>query len=213
MREDSLLYFDNPDEMIIFIDKLDIYNGWKISKGTMNERGELIRNKSYSKLLRSIFSDKEAFRRKLSIGETVSWLDSFEIMRRVILELRQKISKDIYTNIGIHFENIIKMSKKMRIDFIFEYNNQILLLEFRMVNDYTKIRSTWSKKKGELLVYKELMCNYIDDKVKILTFAFISMYEYENRNKIASHVNYNNNQVSFLVEYIQKFMINKDNLL
>ena len=213
MREDSLLYFDNPDEMIIFIDKLDIYNGWKISKGTMNERGELIRNKSYSKLLRSIFSDKEAFRRKLSIGETVSWLDSFEIMRRVILELRQKISKDIYTNIGIHFENIIKMSKKMRTDFIFEYNNQILLLEFRMVNDYTKIRSTWSKKKGELLVYKELMCNYIDDKVKILTFAFISMYEYENRNKIASHVNYNNNQVSFLVEYIQKFMINKDNLL
>ena len=213
MREDSLLYFDNPDEMIIFIDKLDIYNGWKISKGTMNERGELIRNKAYSKLLRNIFSDKEAFRRKLSISETVSWLDSFEIMRRVILELRQNISKDIYTNIGIHFENIIKMSKKMRIDFIFEYNNQILLLEFRMVNDYTKIRSTWSKKKGELLVYKELMCNYIDDKVKILTFAFISMYEYENRNKIASHVNYNNNQVSFLVEYIQKFMINKDNLL
>ena len=213
MKEDSLAYFYNPNELMEFIEKLDIYNGWKINKGIMNKRGEIIRNKPYTKTLAKIFSDKKAFRRQLSISETVSWLDSFEIMKRIIKELKRNTHKKDFMKVKIHFENIIKMSKKMRIDFIFEYEDTILLLELRMVNDFTKIKSTWSKKKSELLVYKELMRNYVEENTRILTFAFISLYEFDDKVEVLSHSHYNNNQVSFLVEYIQKFMIDRNKML
>lgn len=207
MKKDSLAYFSEPKDYQIFIDNLNIYNGWKMSKGIMNSRGELIRNKCYANQLRKMFSDKKAFRREVSISEIVSWLDSFVIMTRVVEELKTSISKEEYENVEIYFEYIIKMSKKMRVDFIIKYKKVILLLEMRMVDNFRKIKGTWAKKKGELLIYKELMNNYIEDDNKILTFAFISLYEFNNRKEDFSHSHYNNNQVKFLVKYIQKFMI------
>ena len=209
MKEDSLAYFNEPQEYLKFIDKLNIYNGWKMSKGIMNARGELIRNKSYSNQLRKMLSVKRAFRREVSISEIVSWLDSFVIMTRIVDELRDKTSTEEYKKVKIHFEYIIKMSKKMRVDFVIEYENMVLLLELRMVDNFKKIRGTWDKKKGELLVYKELMYNYISDDIRILTFAFISLYEFDYREEEFPHSHYNNNQVKFLVEYIQKFMIQR----
>ena len=209
MKEDSLAYFSEPHEYLKFIDTLNIYNGWKMSKGIMNARGELIRNKSYSYQLRKMFSVKKAFRREVSISEIVSWLDSFVIMTRIIEELHSSLSNEDYKKIEIHFEYIIKMSKKMRVDFVIKYKNTVLLLELRMVDNFKKIKGTWTKKKGELLIYKELIYNYIDNNIKILTFAFISLYEFDHREEEFSHSNYNNNQVKFLVEYINKFMVQK----
>ncbi len=213
MKNDALAFFKEPNDFNRFIYQFDIYNGWKIGKGTMNSRGELIRNKSYTRNLKKLFSDKNAFRREVSISEIVSWLDSFVILMRVIEKLRINLSSEEFVKVKIYFEYIIKMSKKMRVDFIIEYEDTLLLLELRMVNNFRKIRGTWSNKKGELLIYKELMNNYIDDKFKILTFAFISLYEYEGREEIIAHSHYNNNQVSFLVEYIQKFMIKRSEIL
>ena len=64
MKEDSLAYFEDPQEYLKFVHTLDIYNGWKICKGMMNARGELIRNKSYANQLRKMFSVKKVFRRE-----------------------------------------------------------------------------------------------------------------------------------------------------
>lgn len=207
MKNDSLAYFDSPQKYLKFIDQLNIYNGWKINKGIMNTRGEVIRNKSYSNQLRKLFSDKKAFRREVSISEIVSWLDSFVIMTRVVNKLRDSITVEEYNKIEIHFEYIIKMSKKMRVDFVIKYKNIVLLLELRMVDNFKKIKGTWTKKKGELLIYKELMSNYLEKDIRMLTFAFISLYEYNNKKEELPHTNYNDNQINFLVEYIQKYMI------
>jgi len=157
MKQDALGYFKNPKQYNEFVDSLDIYNGWKITKGLMNARGEIIRHKSYANQLRRMFSLKKAFRREVSISEIVSWLDSFVIMSRVIDNLKKSISNEEYDKIEIYFEYIIKMSKKMRIDFIIKYNESLLLLEMRMVDNFKKIKGTWTKKKSELLIYKELI--------------------------------------------------------
>lgn len=207
MKEDALGYFNDPKKYIRFIDSLDIYNGWKISKGLMNSRGEAIRHKSYSNQLRKMFSVKKAFRREVSISEIVSWLDSFVMMTRVIERLRTTISVEDYSKIEIYFEYIIKMSKKMRIDFIIKYNDSLLLLELRMVDNFKKLKGTWTKKKGELLIYKELMNNYIDDDKRILTYALITLYEFDGKEKNYAHEKYNNDQAQYLAEYIRKFMI------
>jgi len=155
-----------------------------------------------------MFSDKKAFRREVSISEIVSWLDSFTLLSRVINRLKDKLSDKEYNDIEIHFEYIIKMSKKMRIDFIIKYHKTILLLEMRMVDNFDKLSSTWRKKKMELLIYKDLLNNYLDSDIKVITYAFISLYEYRGKTEVYKHSNYNNNQVNYLVEYIQEFMIN-----
>lgn len=209
MKEDSLGYFKNPKEYLNFVDKLDIYNGWKINKGFMNARGEVIRNKPYANQLRKMFSDKKAFRREVSISEIVSWLDSFVLVTRLVNKLRENLSVKEYNRIEIYFEYIIKMSKKMRIDFIIKHQDTILLLELRMLDNFDKISGTWRKKKSELLIYKELMYNYIDSDTKIITYAFISLYEFNGKKEVLKHSNYNNNQVNFLAEYIEMFMINR----
>ncbi len=209
MEKDSLLYFKTPSSFLSFIDSLNIYNEWKIGNGTMNSRGESIRNKGYTIYLRNKFNSKNMFRRSVSISEIVSWLDSFVIMRRFLLKLRSSITEVEFNEIEIYCEYMIKMSKKMRIDYIIKYKDTFLLIELRMVNNFTKIKTTWSKKKIELLVYKELLENYIPKEIKILTFAFISLYEYKDKKKDVIHLNYNDNQVDFLVEYFKSFLINK----
>lgn len=209
MKNDSLLFFSNPNNFFSFLNSLDIYNEWKIGKGTMNSRGESIRNKGYTNYLREKFNSKKMFRRSVSISEIVSWLDSFVIMRRFFEKLYKVIDKSEYEEIEVYCEYMIKMSKKMRIDFIIKYKDTLLLIEFRMVNDFTKIKPTWNKKKVELLVYKELLENYTSTQTKILTFAFISLYEYDGRSIDSIHLNYNNNQIDFLCEYFTSFVINK----
>lgn len=208
MKEESLGYFETPKSFQRFIDELDIYNGWKITKGLMNTRGELIRNKPYSNQLRKMFSVKKAFRREVSISEIVSWLDSFVMINRTLNILKTELSKEEYDKIEIYFEYIIRMSKKMRIDFIIKYNQKLLLVELRMVNDFGKIRGTWHKKKSELLIYKELMYNYINHDIRILTYALITLYEFDGKQKNQKHLKFNNDQARYLAEYINKFMIN-----
>ncbi len=208
MKDDSFLFFKNPKYFCNFLNSLDIYNDWKITKGTMNSRGESIRNKRYTNYLRNRFNNKKMFRRSVSISEIVSWLDSFVIIRRFFKKLSSSITHDEFEDIELYCEYMIKMSKKMRVDFILKYKDTLLLIEFRMVNNFTKIKATWNKKKVELLVYKELLENYIPLDTKILTFAFITIYEYDGKSIDDAHLNYNNNQVDFLVEYFIKFVIN-----
>lgn len=209
MKNDSFLYFKTPHNFNNFLYSLDIYNEWKITKGIMNSRGESIRNKSYTNYLRDKFNSKKMFRRSVSISEIVSWLDSFVVMRRFFSKLKLEIETTEFNDIEMYCEHVIKMSKKMRVDFILKYKDTLLLLEFRMVNDFTKIKTTWNKKKIELLVYKELLENYIPNDIRILTFAFISLYEYDGKVQNDVNHNYNSNQVDFLVEYFVEFIIKK----
>jgi len=175
----------------------------------MNTRGESIRNKGYTRYLRDRFNNKNMFRRSVSISEIVSWLDSFVIMKRLFDKLRENIERTEFDEIELYCEYVIKLSKNMRVDFVIRYKKIILIIEFRMVNNFSKIKTTWNKKKLELLVYKELMENYIETDFRLLTFAFISLYEYDGKVIESLHFDYNNNQVDFLVRYLVEFVIKK----
>lgn len=207
MKENSFLYFENPKVFLEFLKKFNVLNEWKISSGKLNDRGKRISSKWYYRYLKDKFNSKNMFRRSVSISEVVSWLDSFVIMRRVITNLLEIGCEQQIERIEISCEYMIEMSKKMRIDYLLKYDDIVLLLEFRLVNDYEKIKTTWTKKKSELLIYKELCKNYMSADIKILTFAFISLYEYELGVPNASHIDYNNKQTLFLCDYIRKFMI------
>lgn len=206
-EENSLLSFENYDFFIKFYKSLGLYKKWKISSGTMNSRGECIRDKKYSLILQNIFKDKNMFRHNVSIAEIVSWLDSFSFLSTLFDELKKELPEEIFIEISIYSEYVIRMSKKMRIDYVITYKEKILLVELRMVSSFNKIRPTWEKKKVELLIYRELIENYCPSNYKIISYALISLPEYDIKSKIDKHIEYNRNQVNFLKRYILEFLI------
>jgi len=206
MKENSLFYFNNPNEFREFLKSLDLYGQWDIQYGLLNNRGREIENQSYTKYLRDAFQFKDFFRKQVSIAEIVSWLDTTSLMIRVLDVLEEKLESEVFKSLEISIEYMIEMSKKMRIDYLIIYKNTILLLEFRTVDRFTKIRPTWDLKFKELLQYKELMSYYLPDKL-LRVYAFIPLYEYRGGVINEKNKMYNNNQVNYLSEYIQKYLV------
>lgn len=209
MKEDTLLFFETPSELIAYLHELDVYNGWKIQSGLLNDRGKQVYNSRYVTMLRNRFDNRDFFRTRVSIAEIVSWLDNMSLMRRLVESLRAKLGRETAEKIHIYCEYMIQMSKKMRIDYVLEYEDSLLLLEFRTVNKFEKLRSTWQYKFQELLIYKELMSYYLPNKT-IRIYAFIAMFEYDNKRLDLVQKQYNDNQVAYLTEYIQRYLINKN---
>lgn len=207
MKKDSLLYFSCPQDFEKFYCGLDVYAGWKIRKGIMNDRGKCIRDKSYTIILRNEFKKKAFFRKLVSLAEVVTWLDNMLIISRVLRELKDKVSHSEFSKIEISMEYVIRMSKRMRIDFVFKYKNNLLILEMRTVSSYDKIRSEWTRKFRELLIYKELISNYC--KSNVIVYALISMYEYDRKELVLKNRDYNTNQVNHLSRYIIEYLLSE----
>ncbi len=205
MKNDTLLYFSTPSEFLEFVDALDMYNGWTIRSGTMNSRGRSIRNRSYTNTLKELFSERDLFRKNVSIAEIVSWLDNFVYMKRILDQLEKDVGTKLYRKTEIYVEYKIRMSKMMRIDYVIKYEDKICLLEFRTLDSFNKLRPTWSKKKTELLIYKELMQNYVFG-LHFLTYAFIGLFEYNHSTPIEKHITHNNKQVEYFSKYLRLFM-------
>jgi hypothetical protein len=206
LKENSMIYFENLNHFKDFYISLGIHGGWKIQSGIMNDRGEKIRDTAYVNYLQKLFMKKKLFRRNVSIAEVVSFLDGYEFLYRIVTELEQKIKGQVFNDINIYLEYKIPYSKNRRVDFIFEYQDKLLLTEFRLSKDFPNQSGMWNKKELELLVYKELMSNYIMDK-KIFLFAFIGMPEYAKNNKIVKNLLYNENNIDFFVDYLITYLL------
>lgn len=206
MKEDSLLYFKTPNDLRQFVFDLNIYSGWKIEEGKMNERGKQIEEKKYTKMLRGLFKEKNFFRRNVSLAEIISWLDNLTLIQRLLDKLETSLTSDVFENLEISVEYMIKMSKRMRVDYVIVYKSNILILELRTVSSFNKVRPTWDKKFQELLVYKELMSYYIKNK-NMICYALIPLYEFSNKFRIEKHIDNNNKQLDYLVEYISRYIV------
>ncbi len=206
MKDDSLLYFDSPVTFFEFLEELGINEKWRVQEGLMNERGKRIEQKSYTLYLRQLFTERGFFRRLVSLAEVVSWLDNLVLISRFLRKLQYTISHSDFIQIEISIEYMIHMSKKMRIDYVFKYRHNILLVELRTVNSFSKVRSTWNKKFQELMIYKELMSYYLHD-YNFRVYALIPLYEYVKGRVVQKHYQNNENQLDYLCKYTQKYLI------
>lgn len=205
-KENSMVYFEDLKDFKDFYKSLGIHGGWKIQSGLMNERGEKIKDTAYVNHLRKLFMKKKLFRRNVSIAEIVSFLDGYEFLFRIVTELEQKIDIIVFKQISLYLEYKIPYSKNRRVDFIFEFKENLLLTEFRLSRDFPNQSSMWNRKELELLVYKELMSNYLENK-RIYLFAFIGMPEYLNSSKINKNLIYNENNIDFFVDYLITYLL------
>lgn len=205
MKKDCLIYFESPESFSDFVEKYKICEFWRIEEGKMNDRGKVINSLEITQFLRNLFAKKEFFRRQVSIAEIVSWMDNLSMLVRLLRKLKNEISSKEYNDLQIFFEYRISLSKNMRIDLLFKYNNRILLLEQRTVNNFEKLRPTWQKKITECLVYKELISYYMPDD-KLILYAMIMMFEFRNNYPISKNICYNNNQINYLIRYMKAYI-------
>jgi hypothetical protein len=210
LKNNSMLYFACPNEFMIYYEDLNIYGVWKIQTGNLNERGLFIKDKSYVSILKKQFSEKKLFRRNVSIAEIVSWLDSYIINKRIFSSLRELLNNDEkFYKLEIFCEYKIDFSKDRRVDYIFKFEDKILLLEYRLSDHFPNMSNLWQKKELELIIYKELMNNYLKDKYQIYLYAFIAMPEYDSGKILPKHVKYNNDNIKYFCEYIKKFLFDE----
>ena len=153
---------------------------------------------------------KQLFRRNISIAEIVSILDSYSIMMRLIQQLEKMVGTERLKKLKMYSEYKIYFSKNRRIDYVLEYGNRLLLVEFRVSFTFPNLSSMWQKKETELLFYKELLSNYLPDDYKIHLFAFIAMPELDNGFWMAKHSKYNTDNVRFFSEYIKTFILDQE---
>lgn len=209
MKRDCLLHFENADKFREFIFEQNICNKWKIQKGLMNTRGSAISEKRYCIELRRIFDEKKLFYKKVSVAEIVSWLDTFVHLNRVFDYIESKHGSIVSNSFEILIEYKIEMSKMSRIDCIIKRNSKYCLIELRTVNGFERMKSAFDKKRLELMIYKDLMLNYIDPASKIVVLPFIGLYEYCGGEKIVGFYNNNIKQAEFCCDYISRFVLDK----
>lgn len=207
LSKDSMVSFKNPNDYFKFLEELKIPKSWRIETGLLNGRGKMIEEKSYVSKLRKVFNSKKLFRRNVSVAEIVSWLDGFVIIARTLRELKKSIDKEQFLSLKIYLEYRIEMSKNRRIDYIFEYRNQLLLIEMRLSDRFPNISNVWQKKEIELIIYKELLSNYLSSKFNIIIYALVYMPEYDRNNLLLKNNKYNTDNIGHLSRYIQKYLL------
>ncbi len=209
--EESMLAFSHLNDFVSFYDGLGLRHKWQIRVGDMNRRGIIISDKPYTKRLRELFAKKKLFRRNVSIAEIVSWLDSYVIIDRVIKQLDKLLKPDEFDSISMYSEYRIKLSKNRRIDFVFETRERVLIAEFRLSDKFPNMSNVWQKKETELMIYKELLSNYINNK-RIYIYAFIAMPECTEEQGLDKNQTYNNNNVGHFARYIATYLFDKGDL-
>jgi hypothetical protein len=209
MEKDSLLYFNNPLEFIKYIHRFEVYKDWKIESGLMNDRGGKVANSDFFKEIRRLFELKGVFRKKVSVAEMVTWLDTFVHLERLFNIIIANYDNDYIKDIKIGFEYVVQMSKKSRIDCVIKYRNNYCLFEFTTVNKFTKLKASFDKKRIELIIYKDMMYNYISNKSKIICYPFVGLFEYHDGIRNNKFYINNKNNIAYAYDYLKAYILIK----
>jgi len=209
MKNSTLLYFKNPMEFIEYINKFEVYRDWKIQNGLMNHRGFKVGGSDFFVEIRNLFDLKDMFYKKVSIAEMTTWLDSFIHLERLCKLMIANFCSAQLQEIEIGFEYVVKMSKKSRVDAIIKYRGRYCLFEFSTVSTFNKLKPTFDKKRLELMIYKDMMHNYIEYPSKIICYPFIGLFEYEDEERNEKYYNNNIKNISYAYDYIKKFLLAK----
>lgn len=208
MKDCTLLYFGSPVEFIEYIHNFQTFQDWKIQSGLMNDRGWKIEGSDFATEVRTLFKSKDMFRKKVSIAEMATWLDSFIHLERLCNVMIANFTKEQLMQIEIGFEYVVKLSKKSRVDVIIKYKNKYCLFEFSTVNSFNKLKPQYDKKRLELMIYKDMMHNYIEYPSKIICYPFIGLYEYQGEYRKEKYYQNNINNISYAYQYLTKFLFN-----
>jgi hypothetical protein len=194
-------------EFVKYIHKFEVYKDWRIENGLMNDRGYKVGESDFFMEMRNTFRSKDMFYKKVSIAEMTTWLDSFIHLERLCKLMIANFNIDKLNEIEIGFEYVVKMSKKSRVDAIIKYRGKYCIFEFSTVSSFNKLKPTFDKKRLELMIYKDMMHNYIEYPSKIICYPFIGLFEYNDEERNEKYFNNNIKNISYAYDYLKNFLL------
>ncbi|MFA5474554.1 MAG: hypothetical protein WC225_03355 [Acholeplasmataceae bacterium] len=202
MKIKCMKYFPSLKELSSFTNELENIN-WRIEKEYLRDRAEFYKKVSIFNSLKEEFVKKKISIWPLKDEEVITWLDTLELLRRVMFLV---FKKGIQTEkISIIMEYPIIFGNHMRTDFLLIYDRLIIVLEFGMFNqDEKRGEERYTKKLQESNSYKQLLENLISSKIDVVNYVMIYRPEYSRnfQTSLKENILYNQEELEKLCKFI-----------
>jgi hypothetical protein len=212
MKLKALHRFKGIKEFNLFSDYLEQID-WKIDKKLLKERVEEYKNDLYIIDLKRKFLDLGISIWPLKDEESITWIDTILLMRRLMIEL---FKKGVNTNeITILMEYPLVFGNYMRSDYLLVYDRLIIVLEFGMFNqDERRSEERYTKKLQESINHRQIIANMVSKLVDVVNYVMIYRPEYDSKNEklMDDNKEYNTGEIIKLTEFVIKNIRNQDRL-
>ncbi|MCR3905912.1 MAG: hypothetical protein NUK62_02685 [Tenericutes bacterium] len=212
MKIKSLFRFKGIKEFNTFSDYLEQIN-WKIDKQLLKNRVAEHKNNQFINELKRKFIEKKISIWPLKDEETITWLDTLLLMRRLMIELFKKgINTD---QITILMEYPLVYGNYMRTDYLLVYERLIIVLEFGMFNqDERRSEERYTKKLQESINHRQIIANMVSKWIDVVNYVMIYKPEHDSNNNLILTENndYNQGEIQNLIEFVIKNIRIQDNL-
>lgn len=187
--------FDSIEKITETIDKtID----WQIFDADAITRAKAVSNMEYFNKLK-----KQAEKSKLSIldDEIISWLDSLTLITRLLES--NILYPTLKERIKVIQEYKIKYSNNYRADYLFLYENKIVVIEF----SYKSYEKKFDEKLYQVIRYKELLEGQLPHDIKIVSYVFTYKPEidFDTRNPILKNIKENKIEITNLSQFLNNF--------
>ena len=204
--------FKGINEFNTFSNFIEV-NNWKIEKQLLKERVEKYKDEDYFNSLEKQFNNRKLTIWELKKEEVITWIDTMNLLRRILLRLFQK-GIDV-TNLNIIMEYPLIYGNHMRSDYLIVYDRLIIVLEFGMFNqDEKRSEERYTKKLQESINYRQIISNSVDKEIFVVNYVMIYKPEFNRISKtyMNENIDYNNGEIEILLGFIIGNIKKQDNL-
>ena len=212
MNIKAMYHFNQINEFINFSNFIEEIS-WQIEKQLLKNRVEDYKDLDVFTTFKHKFLEENISIWQLKDEEVITWIDTVSIMRRLLFSIFKKGFN--LNNMNIIMEYPLKYGNHMRSDYLIVYERLIIVVEFGMFNqDEKRSEERYTKKLQDSINYRQLISNLVSKEIKVVNYSMIYRPEYDKISSrfLEDNIKYNEQEISLLVAFIIKNVIEQDNL-
>jgi hypothetical protein len=207
-----MYHFKGIESFFQFSEHIEL-SQWHIEKQLLTNRVEKYCKLDIFKQMKSDFETKQLSIWPLKDEEIITWLDTQAIMRRLLMKLFKKGTRQSLIHIFIEYPLVY--GNHMRTDYLIVYDRLIVILEFGMFNqDERRSEERYTKKLQESISHAQLLRNMIDSSSTVVNYVMIYKPEFDRivQESIRENIVYNNNEINQLANFLHLKITEQDHL-
>jgi len=213
MNVKSMYYFKGIEAFFQFSDYIEL-NQWRIEKQLLTNRVEKYCKLEIFNQMKNDFESKQLSIWPLKDEEIITWLDTQSIMRRLLMKLIKKGTRQNMIHIFIEYPLVY--GNHMRTDYLIVYDRLIVILEFGMFNqDERRSEERYTKKLQESISHAQLLRNMVHSTTSVVNYVMIYKPEYDRfmQEIIRENIAYNSNEINQLANFLHQKIVEQDQFL
>lgn len=207
-----MYYFKGIESFFQFSEHIEL-SQWRIEKQLLTNRVEKYCKLDIFKQMKNDFETKQLSIWPLKDEEIITWLDTQAIMRRLLMKLFKKGTRQSLIHIFIEYPLVY--GNHMRTDYLIVYDRLIVILEFGMFNqDERRSEERYTKKLQESISHAQLLRNMLDSSSTVVNYVMIYKPEFDRiiQESIRENIVYNNNEINQLANFLHLKIAEQDHL-